>query len=265
MPEHRVYIETHLGSGAVLLNKRPAVRSYGIEVDPAVLARWHGRKVARLHLVQDDAVRFLTDYSFEGHELVYSDPPYLPATRRRSRVYRYDYDEADHCRLLKVLRHLPCSVMLSGYPNELYDKLLAGWRQVEFITPTQRGRRTEKVWMNFAPPRLLHDHSHLGDNFREREQIRRRRQRLLGRIQRLDAAERNALLAEIVARNTVALSRLLNIGSPALSSFSAGEQHHEAPAARESGSCPTSTGLTQPMKPMTTRHEHGLNGCADDD
>ena len=34
MPPHEVYIETYLGGGAVIRNKKPAKRNIGIEIDP---------------------------------------------------------------------------------------------------------------------------------------------------------------------------------------------------------------------------------------
>ncbi len=43
---------------------------------------------------------FLADFPFRGTELVYSDPPYLQATRRSDRRYRHDYTDADHVALL---------------------------------------------------------------------------------------------------------------------------------------------------------------------
>jgi len=37
MPPHDVYIETHLGGGAVIRNKKPARRNIGLEIDPKVI------------------------------------------------------------------------------------------------------------------------------------------------------------------------------------------------------------------------------------
>ncbi len=40
MPPHEVYIETHLGGGAVMRNKRPARVNIGIEINPKVIEMW---------------------------------------------------------------------------------------------------------------------------------------------------------------------------------------------------------------------------------
>lgn len=208
MPPHRTYIETHLGQGAVLRRKRPAQVSFGIDKDPAVVARWGTVNLPGCTVVQGDAVDFLTSFPFSGGELVYCDPPYLPRTRRQRRVYRFDYGDADHAALLQVLVALPCAVMLSGYPSELYERALTGWRRVGFASPTQSGNRSEVLWMNFEAPPILHDHSYLGADFRVREQIRRRRARLMRRIQQLCPEERHALLAEVVEIDRPVLARL---------------------------------------------------------
>ena len=34
MPPHETYIETHLGGGSIIRNKRLAMRNIGIEIDP---------------------------------------------------------------------------------------------------------------------------------------------------------------------------------------------------------------------------------------
>ena len=206
MPPHDVYIETHLGGGAVLRNKRPAQTSFGIDIDPAVIDRWPAASIDGFTGVEGDAVAFLDAYRFTGRELVYCDPPYHPATRRRSRIYRFDYKVNDHERLLQTIVQLPCMVMISGYANDLYSRVLTAWRRVDFPAPTQAGLRTESVWLNFDPPAELHDYSHLGSDFRERELIRRRRRRMAERLGNMAAMERRALIVELAAREGMVLA-----------------------------------------------------------
>ena len=40
IPPHDTYIETHLGSGAIMRYKKPAFRNFGIDIDPAVIESW---------------------------------------------------------------------------------------------------------------------------------------------------------------------------------------------------------------------------------
>jgi DNA adenine methylase len=95
--------------------------------------------------------------------LFYVDPPYLPSTRsqgnRRRRgpgtaafeVYAHELSEEDHVLLLQELQGLAGMVVLSGYPSELYDSKLLGWRRAEKKTHADGGlKRTEVIWINPA-------------------------------------------------------------------------------------------------------------------
>ena len=193
LPSHTTYIETHLGGGAVLRHKKPADRSIGIDLDAAVIRRWRYLFPSLADYFESDAVDFLTSQRFAGDEVVYCDPPYLPGTRRRARVYRHDYVESDHIRLLSTLREVPCRVVVSGYPSELYDEWLSDWSTQTFAAKSHHGVRQEKLWFNFEVPPCLHDARHLGRDFRERQTIKRRLQRLKRRITTLSAPERHLL------------------------------------------------------------------------
>lgn len=194
MPVHHTYIETHLGAGAVLRHKKPAIRNIGIDIDPGVHSLWKAEGATSFcEMVQADASAYLKSYLFDGSELVYADPPYLAETRRRSKVYRYDYDRAAHECLLDVLRQLPCMVMISGYESALYANVLKGWRSTRFAAKTHTGIREECVWMNFPVPTELHDSQYLGDTYRERQTIARRQARLRERINSLSPIERSDL------------------------------------------------------------------------
>lgn len=194
MPPHQVYIETHLGGGAVIRNKRAAERSIGIDLDAKVIERWRANDSVHWELVHGDAHAFLRSYDFTGRELVYCDPPYVCSTRRRSKIYRHEYDDAMHAELLEILNKLPCMVMVSGYNSQLYDAALAPWNKRSFQANTQAGVRTESVWFNFEPPQSLHDATFLGANFREREAVKRRHERLFDRFERMNPVERRHVL-----------------------------------------------------------------------
>jgi DNA adenine methylase len=190
MPPHSVYIETHLGGGAVLRNKKPSARSIAIDADERVIDQWKTSAGERVELVHGRAEDFLAAYPFTGEELIYCDPPYHPATRRQARVYRHDYSEADHVALLEILIKLPCKVLLSGYAHPLYEELLQGWGCRKFEAATHKGNREETLWFNFAPPLCLHDARFLGANFRERQSTKRRLQRLQTKVDTMDPVER---------------------------------------------------------------------------
>lgn len=197
VPLHRVYIETHLGGGAVLRNKAPAKLSIGVDCDPAVIGEFVGHFDARFRFVNARAEDFLTDYRFEGDEFVYSDPPYWPASRRsRRNLYRYGYTEEQHVRLLQLLLKLPCAVMISGYSNATYNEILCGWQRQVFAGTSHAGRREESVWLNYEPT-VLHDTKFLGETFRDRQAIKRKRTRWLSRFRSEPVGVQQAILADL--------------------------------------------------------------------
>lgn len=206
MPPHEVYIETHLGGGSVIRNKRPAKRNIGIEIDPKVFQMWpEEEKVPELELIQADAVVFLKRYRFTGNEMVYCDPPYLRETRRnRSRkYYRYEYSVEQHLELLEVIKTIQCMVMISGYESELYKEILKGWHIHTFQSAVRGGVNTEWVWMNYPEPVELHDYRFLGNNFRERERLKKRKENWVSRLKCMPVLERQALLCAIQSVNGV--------------------------------------------------------------
>ena len=196
MPPHSTYIETHLGGGALMKRKPPALRSIGIDLDARAVSGFScGYEV---ELVHGCCHRFLPEFSFDGGELVYSDPPYLRETRKSQQRYRHDYEDADHVALLELLKGLPCQVMVSGYPSALYDRHLAGWRSVSLQVMNHAGVVTEKVWFNFRPDRL-HWARFAGRNFTDRQRIKRRAANWGRRYEALPVAERLAVLAAMLA------------------------------------------------------------------
>lgn len=264
IPPHAVYIETHLGGGAVMRHKRPAAVNIGIDINREVL-RTTAQSIApgstvinggpagtgitpgmvklasivrsdvarassevalldgalrqpspgaaglprgalatndgtscgaRYFFLAMDALRLLEHYPFSGDEFIYADPPYLMETRRQQRpLYDFEYSQEDHVELLVGLRWLPCKVALSGYYSEMYMDMLPGWHTTTFTSQTRGGTPAEEwVWMNYAMPDALHQYDHLGVNYRERERIKRKKQRWVNKLQKMDRLERQAIL-----------------------------------------------------------------------
>jgi len=196
MPPHETYIESHLGGGAIMKRKPPALRNIGIDLDSQAIAEFECSYP--VELINGCAHRFLADYDYQGSELVYSDPPYLRHSRTSGRRYRFDYDEQDHSELLELLKRLPCQVILSGYPSALYDALLKGWSSLELQVMNRAGVRTEKLWFNFTVDRV-HWASYAGKNFTDRQRIKRKSVNWARRYQALPPAERLAVLAAMMA------------------------------------------------------------------
>jgi site-specific DNA-adenine methylase len=193
-PPHRVYIEPFLGSGAVLRGKRPAAVSIGVDLatpNPALI------ELCDFH--KGDGISFLERYKFRGDELVYADPPYMLSTRGGRRYYRHEMEDADHVRLLRVLKKIKAHVVVSGYPSALYDEALSGWSRETFTAYTRNHqKRTEVLWFNFQRPAVLHDWKCAGADFRERWRIEKKRRRWAAKIKAMPERERLALFSALV-------------------------------------------------------------------
>lgn len=234
LPAHDVFISAFLGDCAVLRRKRPGSQNFGVDRDAAAVASFGGRVpaglVGRLQLYEGCGVDWLW-HAFDlgrvypGRNqvgalipasgsrgcpvarfgvdacriVVYCDPPYLLSSRRGGgRLYRCEMSEADHARLLTVLKLLPCPCAVSHYPCDMYDEGLAGWRCITYEVMTRRGMATEKLWLNFEKPAELHDPRWLGGDKREREKFRRRRESLRRKLLALSPVERQSLLADFL-------------------------------------------------------------------
>ncbi len=58
MPPHETYIETHLGGGAIMKRKPPALHNIGIDLDPRALAAFEcNYPVQRIHGASDEQRR----------------------------------------------------------------------------------------------------------------------------------------------------------------------------------------------------------------
>lgn len=88
---------------------------------------------------------------------IYADPPYLLDTRG-GKQYRYEMTEQDHVELLAALKQHKGSVILSGYPSDLYDRELKGWSVITRKSYNQNSdQRTEVLWCNFEVPTLFEE------------------------------------------------------------------------------------------------------------
>jgi DNA adenine methylase len=232
MPPHRVYIEPFLGSGAIFRLKRPAELNIGLDLNSDVIAGFAGvmagsdatgryrskqrqssivesgaeglhrqiERAAASRVELGDASSFLKSYPWRGDELVYCDPPYLLSTRKTTMrdAYPFEMRDVDHREFLRCVRMAgrKAKVLISGYWSEMYAGALEGWNSTQFQAVTRGGTlATEWLWFNYPVPTELHDYSYLGDNYRERERIKRKKRAWVNRLAKMPRLERQSLLA----------------------------------------------------------------------
>lgn len=208
MPTHAYYAEPFVGSGAVLRRKLPALRTVALDVDPSVAAWWTKQvKWPGLEFTRGCGLQWLEAaqaQELDDDWLIYCDPPYPHATRNpgKLKVYAQEWDDAQHARLLAVVKSLPCLVMVSSYASPLYDRALHGWQRQTRWCMTRGGKRQEVLWCNFvtpAGPVVAGEVGRVtGDNWRERERIGRKQQRWQENYRRLPRHERRAILAGLL-------------------------------------------------------------------
>jgi hypothetical protein len=198
MPPHDTFIDLFVGSGAILRRKEPAAASYAVDLDGTILELLPARP--GLVKVRGDALKFLDtfDYAAAGRVLIYADPPYLHETRTSRKRYAHELSDRQHVELLDRLKASPASVILSGYPSQLYDEHLPGWNTYEFQVMTRGGPRTEKLWLNFTAS-AAHWASFAGVNFTDRQRIKRKAERWAANYSELPPGERLAVLAALLA------------------------------------------------------------------
>jgi len=243
MPPHRVYIEPFLGGGAILRLKRPAAVTVGLDLDPAVISQWRSplagpaaqqHKSAVIEAGEVDCLKACTGtYDDKGlpwflfsrecgidflrrlsrtqpgpETLIYCDPPYVLSSRKQGReIYNFEMTDQQHAELIDILKSpgMKARVLLSGYWSTMYGRMLRRWNCAPFQTSTRGGTpATEYVWFNFPAPVELHDYRFLGADYRERERIKRKKTRLVKRLERMPLLERQALLSAIAETSGVA-------------------------------------------------------------
>lgn len=161
----RVYVRLTQGRSAKLKRSgwrhfvKPAGSSVGM---PAYQAGYVDRmaaaaeRLAGVSLESMPALDLIAKYGVDPDVLLYVDPPYLGSTRGYSEDgYRHEMrDEASHRELAAALHVARATVVLSGYPSDLYDlELYPGWDRHTMSTGTgqganQWGNRTEVLWSN---------------------------------------------------------------------------------------------------------------------
>jgi len=101
------------------------------------------RRLQRVQVEHADFQRVLAHYD-SAQTLFYCDPPYVAATRSGG-VYRHDFSDADHERLVDSLLHLRGMALLSGYRAPVHERLeAAGWQRRDYPTSCYAAGRTRR-------------------------------------------------------------------------------------------------------------------------
>ena len=107
-----------------------------------------------------DIIELINKYDTKD-TLFYLDPPYISDTRKSKNVYDNEMDNEKHIEMIETLINVKGKVILSGYENPIYNKLLNnGWKFQELGQYSKRSQKTntgnkslskgnECVWINY--------------------------------------------------------------------------------------------------------------------
>ncbi len=111
-------------------------------------------RLKRVVIMCDEATKIIGSQDGKN-TLFYLDPPYVHESRVTTADYDFEMSTEQHIALLETIEQCVGKVILSGYPNDLYDSRLKGWRTVDIIidnkasSAKEKPRKTERIWMNY--------------------------------------------------------------------------------------------------------------------
>lgn len=89
-------------------------------------------------------------------DLIYIDPPYVPDTMAHKETYgKLSWKDKDHEELVNLLLKTKAKIVLSGYDNNIYTRLVEnGWTKIFLktvhVSSSGTGRKKgEFIWVNF--------------------------------------------------------------------------------------------------------------------
>ncbi len=217
IPYHEHYTELFAGSAALARAKKPAKMNLLYDVDHMVIGNlihsqcFVSSNESTWGIYPTEAKEVLEMSKFNGKGcFMYLDPPYPMQARKSDRpIYRHEMTDSDHVELLTAALELNCNIMISTRRNEIYTDMLKDWRCEKFLTTGRAGMVTELIYMNYEKPEILHQYDHLGHNRTRRQNLKRKRESFLDKINEMDRYERHLLIQEIIANDPAAVKHFL--------------------------------------------------------
>jgi DNA adenine methylase len=215
IPEHKTFVELFAGSAAIARLKLPCEKTVLIEKSVKQAGSLRAEFGARARVITGDGIT-MAQFFDDPDTVIYCDPPYVMSSRRGGRLYEHELEDEWHVVLLEAAKASKCKWIQSGYRSALYDA--AGFSDrptppwnFETMQVTTRGRTKaqECLWYNFPRPTVVHDTRRVGENFRQRWRIEKRRRNWRKHFEAMPVMERAsifAVLAEVMASTSASSS-----------------------------------------------------------
>ena len=196
IPWHMVYVEPFAGTGAIYRKKKTATRSLLVDKDISYIFN-----LPSIQFIEGCGIEVLecrSNFYDDSRTFIYCDPPYVLSTRENRKYYKHEMSDEDHIRFLNVARSLKCNILISGYWSEMYSHLLSDWNcESKIVKNRMNQEREEFVWFNYDKPAVPFDLQFIGDNSRDRWNLKQKAKRWKSRLMKLSAAEREFILQEL--------------------------------------------------------------------
>ncbi|WP_395043154.1 DNA adenine methylase [Flavobacterium sp.] len=202
IPAHKVYYELFAGSASILsLITVPAREIRLNDIDPEVqqllMDKFPNAIVTNVNAIdtlkitnRENTLQFVD----KRDVFLFLDPPYLHDTRTDKELYKYEMQQIDHVKLLTEALQLNCNCMIIHPKCDLYNTMLYDWYKIEIKIRYNRKTSIEFLYMNYPPPTELQCFDYLGSSCWNRQQIKRKGDRLLEKLKKLPVLEQNYLL-----------------------------------------------------------------------
>lgn len=210
VPPHKFYVCGCLGNCGLTRHIKPAQNGWLNDIDFSVIENWRLSALPfGYELNSSPVIELLRDIEetwFIGNDtFIYLDPPYRMDSRKsKQKLYNFEMSDSQHIDLLEqAIKMTDYKIMISHYPNPVYDDYLSDWKTVDFLSKTRNGMAWERIYMNYELTGELHDYRFIGGNFRERERISRIKNNFMKKLDALSFQEQQLILTDFFQKYKV--------------------------------------------------------------
>lgn len=195
-----------LGNCAITRNiDLKGARVIGIDLNKDVINAWRRERFDFIELHQgvgwELTSQILTTQDPNQKVCVYCDPTYrADSIKSEKELYPFTMTDAEHRAFLTSVEswsfQANVDVLISHYPDLVYDSWLKDWRSITFQSMTRQGMATEKLFMSYDHKTgHLHDYQYVGNDKHERYNLKHRAARnLIAKLEKMEARKRQAMI-----------------------------------------------------------------------
>lgn len=206
IPPFDLWISLYLGNCGVTRFIKPAAHGILNDIDKKITDAWNSSDLPDNYIVLNrpalEILKELRPPLDTGKKaFIYLDPPYrLSSKKDPTPLYKFSMTDHEHIELLQQITKMKgFNIMISHYPDDIYDLYLHDWQKVDFYSTIRGGVALERLYMNYQLTDERHDYRFLGRDFRERERNNRIRRNLVKKINRMEPDLKNAIIQDLLA------------------------------------------------------------------